>query len=129
MISNWFKTKVRFRFCHQLIMKLSRVKGKRKNNNKKIGATFSFSNLRNFWKFSNRFHCQLKQIFVNAYQHFQSYTTFLSKFGHTIKQVCSATLQCRYTEHILWHVSSAVWNFIVRGNYEIHGPKKSYFVW
>ena len=60
MISLWFKIKLRFGFCHRLLLKLSRVRGKRSKKKKHdIGAIFS-----NLWKFRNKFWYQLRQKFL-----------------------------------------------------------------
>lgn len=55
MISWWFKTKACFVFCHQLFIKLSRVRGKEHTWFRENIFTFEFfRTLENFWKFSNR---------------------------------------------------------------------------
>ena len=59
MISLWFKTKARFGFCHQLLLK--ELDG-RVTKRKDFGKNFPFSN---FWKFRNRFWYQLKNFFID----------------------------------------------------------------
>ena len=40
MISLWFKIKLRFGFCHRLLLKLSRVRGKRSKKKSMISEEF-----------------------------------------------------------------------------------------
>ena len=47
MIPKWFKTKARFRSCHQLLLKLSRARGKEVKNmiSGHLFCIFKFSKL------------------------------------------------------------------------------------
>ena len=58
-------------------------------------------------KSNTEFWYQLRQMFLMNYQYFWGYATFLVKFWHTVKQIWSMPLCCRYTTDIVWHVSVA----------------------
>ena len=81
MNSQRYKTKARFGFCHQLLLK-----GQREEN-MISGQFFSFSNFYTFGNFEMGFITVLTYGFLNSYQYFWSHTTFLLKFWHAIKQV------------------------------------------
>ena len=70
MISQWFKTKVHFGFCHHLPWKLSWVRVK---INKKTWFWGIFS----IFKFWNRFWYNLKQMYLINYQYFWSSKLFI----------------------------------------------------
>ena len=89
MISYQFKSKARFGFCHQLLLKLSRVRAKRNKKAWFRGNSCHFQYFlvfRNFWNWS---WYQLEETFLINYQHVRSYATFLLKLWHNIKQIWS----------------------------------------
>ena len=110
MVSWWFKSKAYFGFCHQLLMKLSRVRGKRNKqawfgawfrdmiSGHDFGTVFLFSNFWNLWKFRNRSWYQLKHMYLISYQLLLELRYILVKFWHTIKRIWSMPLKCRYTK-------------------------------
>ena len=87
-------------FNHQLMLKLFIARGKRNN---KVWFWHDFLYFQIFQIFGNlnRFLYQFKQIFLTNYQYHRSYATFLLKIWHTIKQISSMPLQCRYTRDIV----------------------------
>ena len=84
MILQWFETKERFGFSYQLLLKLSRVRGKR--NKKDFWTIFVIFKFWNISKCANRSWHQIKQMFLISYQCFWS-VSLLLKFGDTVKQI------------------------------------------
>ena len=60
-----------------------------------------------FWGFRNTFWYQVKQMILNSYQYFRSYTIL-----QNYDTVLSLSSQCRCTRHIIWHISITAHNFI-----------------
>ena len=77
--------------------------------------------------------CQLKQMFLINYQYVQSYyVTSLLTLWHTIKQIWSMFLKCRYVRGIAWHVPIAAYSFLLsksEGILSYRNLKRSYFTW
>ena len=66
---------------------------------------FLIFNFLNFKKFRNIVYYQLKQMFLNHDQFFQSYATFWIKLWYTI--FWDMLLQCRHTIDVAWNVPIA----------------------
>ena len=87
----WFETKVRFRFCHHLLMKLIRFR----EGKEKLGAIFLYvhmiENFRDLKKYFSTNKCLWTVISTleNAPK-----CTFLTKFWHTLKLAKTLLLQC-----------------------------------
>ena len=90
LIYEWFfmryKTKVRCKLCHQLILKLSKFRG----------TVFAFSNFWNFWKLKNRFCYHLKPIVLNSFQITLPFVKTLSQYKINLKRLIAISLYQAY---------------------------------
>ena len=105
MISQWLKTKSRFRFCHRLLLKLSRVRRKRNKKAWFPDSSFHFQIFEISGYLEIDFSINFKQMFLNNDQFFWSYSTFLLKLWDTMKYIWRKSLQYHHTQDIAGHLS------------------------